>query len=76
MSTASSRLTTKYQATIPGNVRKALDLHAGDTICFEIEDGEIRLRKASPLDLAFTHAVEETLNEWNSEADEEAYRDL
>ncbi|WP_373190752.1 hypothetical protein [Halomonas sp.] len=28
------------------------------------------------LDLAFTHAVEETLSEWNSEADEDAYRDL
>ena len=76
MATASSRLTSKYQATIPGAVRKALDLHAGDTICFDIEDGEIRLRKPCPLDLAFTHAVEGTLTEWDSEADEEAYSEL
>ncbi|WP_416137924.1 AbrB/MazE/SpoVT family DNA-binding domain-containing protein [Halomonas sp. HK25] len=76
MTTATSRLTSKYQATIPGAVRKALDLHAGDAISFEIEDGEIRLRKAHPLDLAFTHAVEETLSERGSDADEEAYREL
>ncbi|MBB3190564.1 AbrB/MazE/SpoVT family DNA-binding domain-containing protein [Halomonas cerina] len=76
MPTATSRLTSKYQATIPGAVRKALDLHAGDAISFEIEDGEIRLRKARPLDLAFTHAVEGTLSEWESDADEEAYREL
>lgn len=76
MTITTSRLTSKYQATIPGAVRKALDLRAGDAISFEIEDGEIRLRKARPLDLAFTHAVEGTLSEWDSDADEEAYRDL
>lgn len=76
MTTATSKLTSKYQATIPGVVREALDLHAGDAIAFEIEDGEIRLRKARPMDLAFTHALEGTLSEWESEADEEAYREL
>ncbi|MBS9403516.1 AbrB/MazE/SpoVT family DNA-binding domain-containing protein [Halomonas sp. TRM85114] len=76
MPTATSRLTSKYQATIPGIVRKELGLHAGDAISFEIEDGEIRLHKALPLDLAFTHAVEGTLSEWESDTDEEAYREL
>lgn len=76
MTRTTSKLTSKYQATIPDAVRKALDLHAGDAIAFEIEDGEIRLRKARPLDLAFTHAVEGTLNEWETEADEQAYREL
>jgi AbrB family looped-hinge helix DNA binding protein len=76
MAEATSRLTSKYQATIPGAVRKALDLHAGDTIRFEIKDGEIRLRKARPLDLAYTHAIEGTLSEWESDTDEEAYREL
>lgn len=75
-STATSKLTSKYQATIPGAVREVLDLQAGDAIAFEIEDGEIRLRKARPADLAFTQALEGTLNEWESEADEEAYGDL
>lgn len=76
MTITTSRLTSKYQATIPGAVRQALDLRAGDVISFEIEDGEIRLRKARPLDLAFTHAVEGNLSEWESDTDEEAYREL
>jgi antitoxin PrlF len=76
MTRAISRLTRKYQATIPVPVRKKLELEAGDSIVFEIEDNEIRLRKARPIDLEFVRAVESTLNEWSGEADEEAYRDL
>jgi AbrB family looped-hinge helix DNA binding protein len=74
--TATSRLTTKYQATIPAPVREALQVDAGDTIAFDIEDGQIRLRKARALDVEFARALENTLSEWLSEADEEAFRDL
>ncbi|WP_027715127.1 AbrB/MazE/SpoVT family DNA-binding domain-containing protein [Desulfuromonas sp. TF] len=76
MPTATSRITSKYQATIPEPVRKVLHLKAGDTIAFDIEDHQIRIRKARPIDLAFAQALEGTLNEWESAADEEAYRDL
>ncbi len=76
MSTETARLTKKYQATIPAGVRRALGLDAGSTIAFEVENGQVRLRKATPLDLQFANAVSETLSEWNSEADEEAYGDL
>jgi AbrB family looped-hinge helix DNA binding protein len=76
MRTATSKLTTKYQATIPAPVREVLKVDAGDTIAFDIDDGQIRLRKARPLDLEFARALESTLSEWTSEADEEAYRDL
>ena len=76
MPTATSRITSKYQATIPEPVRKVLHLKAGDAIAFDIEDHQIRIRKARPIDLAFAQALEETLNEWESAADEEAYRDL
>ena len=38
MKTAASKLTKKYQATIPGPVRKILHLGAGDVIVFDIED--------------------------------------
>jgi hypothetical protein len=41
-----------------------------------MEGNEIRVRKATPLDLEFAKAVEGTLTEWTSEADEEAYREL
>lgn len=76
MSTATSKITSKYQATIPEPVRNILQLKAGDAIAFDIEDNQIRLRKARPLDLVFAEALKGTLNEWESTADDEAYRDL
>ena len=76
MATATSKITSKYQATIPEPVRKVLHLKAGETIAFDIEDNQVRVRKARPLDLVFAEALEGTLNEWESAADEEAYRDL
>ena len=76
MRTAMSKLTRKYQATIPEPVRKVLRLQAGDSITFEIDDDQIRLRKARPIDFEFARALEATLGEWSGEADEVAYRDL
>lgn len=76
MPTATSKLTTKYQATIPEPVRTVLHLEAGDAVAFDIEDDTVVLRKASPVDLAFAQGLQGTLNEWTSQADEEAYRDL
>ncbi|MFO8089753.1 MAG: AbrB/MazE/SpoVT family DNA-binding domain-containing protein [Desulfatiglandaceae bacterium] len=76
MQTSISKLTTKYQATVPKAVRKKLNLNAGDIIAFEIDNDIIRLRKASPIDIDFVSALVPTLNEWNSENDEEAYNDL
>ena len=74
---ASSRLTTKGQATVPVSVRKRLHLEPGDTVIFEeSEAGTVRLRKAEPLDLEFLSALEKTLSEWNSVNDDKAYRDL
>ena len=74
---ASSRLTTKGQATVPLPVRKRLHLEPGDTVIFEeSEGGTIRIRKAEPLDLEFLSSLEKTLSEWNSENDEKAYHDL
>ena len=71
-----SRLTTKYQATVPTSVRKVLQLKAGDLVGFEIEGNEVRLRRATPLDVAFTPALEGTLAEWSSEQDDQAFKDL
>ena len=76
MKTATSKLTKKYQATIPEAVRRLLHLEAGDAIAFDIEDDDVHIRKARPVDQAFARGLEGTLNEWESEADEEAYRDL
>ncbi len=76
MTTPTSKLTSKYQATIPEPVRRLLQLKAGDTVAFDLEDGSVRLRKAQPLDLAFAEGVEESLGEWMSDEDESAYGDL
>lgn len=76
MQTTTSKLTSKYQATIPEPVRRVLHLSAGDAIAFDIDNDQILLRKARPVDLAFSQALEGTLTEWQSDADEEAYHDL
>ena len=76
MQTAISKLTKKYQATVPEPVRAKLKLNAGDSIAFEIDDNSIRLRKATPVDLEFVTALSPTLSEWASQNHEEAYSDL
>jgi len=71
-----SKLTSKFQTTVPTSVRKVLHLKAGDMVGFEIEGNEVRLRRASPLDLAFMQALEGTLAEWSSTADDQAFKNL
>jgi antitoxin PrlF len=73
---SSSRLTQKFQTTIPKKIRKLLQLKSGDIIGFQIIEGNVILKKATALDVAFAKATEETLSEWASEEDEEAYGDL
>ena len=77
MTTAIAKITSKSQTTIPQEIRAALHLNPGDTIVWEvIEGGTARVRRVDPLDLDYLRALEGTLSEWNSSADEEAYRDL
>lgn len=74
---ASSRLTSKGQATVPASVRRKLQLNPGDTVLFEeSRNGAILIRKARQLDIEFLSALESTLSEWNSDNDDQAYRDL
>jgi antitoxin PrlF len=71
-----SRLTSKYQATVPAEVRKALGLRAGDAVQFNVTPNGVVLTKATDQDLEFARALTGTLSEWSSAADEAAYRDL
>lgn len=71
-----SKLTSKYQASVPEKVRSLLGLEAGDRVIWEIENGRVTVKKAVPLDLEYVQALEKTLPEWGSKNDEEAYRDL
>jgi len=71
-----SKLTTKFQTTVPTSVRKLLQLKAGDMVGFEIDGQEVKLRRATPLDMAFTQALEGTLSEWSSPEDDKAFQNL
>lgn len=74
--TALSKVTAKYQATIPAEIREFLGVRQRDTVEYAIVDGTVRLARATPLDLAYHGAVAATLTGWASKADDDAYRDL
>lgn len=72
-----AKITSKGQTTIPQAVRAALKLAPGDSILWEVgDDGVARVRRATPLDLDYLRALEGTLSEWSSDADEAAYGGL
>ena len=72
-----SRLTSKYQATIPRAVREALNLNAGDRIEFLTTGKQVRVRKYETPDLADARADDAMFSpEWLSAADEAAWHDL
>lgn len=74
---AVAKITAKGQTTIPLDVRTALKVAAGDLIAWEYgADGTATVRRIVPMDLEYLRAVEGTLSEWSSSADEEAYRGL
>ncbi len=71
-----TKLTSKYQATVPREVRKVLDLKQGDRLKFEIKNDVVILKKALPPDLDYLRSLNDSLSEWNSSDDDDAYRDL
>jgi antitoxin PrlF len=73
----SAKLTSKYQATVPKEIRKHLHLEKGDEIFYELlPDDTVTVRKISPLDLDYLKALDSTMNEWKSDEDEQAYKNL
>jgi AbrB family looped-hinge helix DNA binding protein len=72
-----AKVTSKGRTTIPQSVRAALHVEPGDLIAWEVgPDGRATVRRVEPLELEYLHAVEATLGEWVSAADEDAYRGL
>jgi len=71
-----SKISIKGQVTIPVNIRKAMDIEPGDLITYELQGKTVRLKKIEPFDAAYHTAIAETLDEWNSPEDEEAFNDL
>lgn len=66
-------MTSRYQATIPKEIRKHLHLGSGDEILYELlPDHTVLVRKTTPLDLEYLQALNSTMKEWESDVDEQA----
>ncbi len=71
-----STITSKGQTTIPAEIRKALNLKTGDTVAFKVTDHKVILSKVTSFDRLYHKTLSNTLSEWDSAADDEAYKDL
>ena len=72
-----SKITRKYRVTIPKEIRGILDVKPGDSVHFTIfEDDCIVVSKAHPIDEAYLKLLQDTLTEWNSPEDDEAFANL
>ena len=71
-----AKVTSKGQTTIPKKVRNALGINSGDLVRFDVEGRRAVISRVVPDDEAYLRALEGTLGEWLSKADEEAYGDL
>lgn len=71
-----ARITSKGQMTIPKKVRDAARLKEGDLVALDVEGDSVRMRKIAPAADAYLRGLEDTLGEWASPEDEDAWRDL
>ena len=71
-----SKVTEKYQATIPSEVRDFLHLEKGDRIKFKIEGDRVTVQKLPYTDYEYLDSLSKSLPEWLSPEDDEAYDDL
>ena len=63
--------------TIPHEIRAALRVNPGDLLLWEAGEGGVaQVQRVQPLDEDYLRAIEDTLSEWSSPADEAAYREL
>ena len=71
-----SKVTSRGQTTIPKSIREAAGLYAGDVLAFETDGDRVLVRKVAEGHEDHLQALSETLGEWTSAEDEEAWRDL
>ena len=71
-----SRLSAKGQVTIPKELRESIGLQPGDMVGYEVKNGVISLTRIEPFDAAFHAAISDTLDEWMTPEDDEAFREL
>ncbi len=71
-----SKLSRKGQITIPKEIRDAVGLQPGDMVAYGTENGVITIKRVEPFDSKFHATLSETLEEWASPQDDEAFGDL
>ena len=73
-----TKITTKYQTTIPKKIRQALGIKVGDTVIFKLVDGnKVLLLKPLAIDKRYLQSLDVSLShEWLSTEDDEAFDDL
>ena len=71
-----ARVAAKGRMTIPKRLRERCGIREGDTVMLEVVGDRIVLSKLAGLTDDYLRAVEAGLDEWNSRADERAWRDL
>jgi len=71
-----SKISSKGQITLPKEVRRALGAREGDAVAYEVEGNTVKLRRVEPFDVEFHRALSSTLDEWATDEDDKAFRDL
>lgn len=72
-----ARVTAKGQTTIPKRIRDAAHIREGDMLAFDLDNNNrIIIKRIDPTVDVELSALQNTLFEWNSPQDEEAWRDL
>ena len=71
-----SKVSSKGQVTLPKKIRESLGLGPGDLIVYELENGLVSIRRLDSFDAPFHSALSDTLDEWNTAEDDEAFSDL
>lgn len=71
-----TKLTAKNQTTIPREVRRRLQVGAGDKVAFVVEGDQVVLRALSPTDAAFLKLAGDSFADWSDPEAERAFRDF
>ena len=71
-----SKVSQHGRTTIPKSIREAAGLYAGDMLAFEKIGDHVVVRKSPPEPDERAWGFSETMSEWASAEDEEAWRDL
>ena len=66
-----SILSASGTTTVPTSVQKALGLHPGDSVEFELREHEAVLRKAHEAQADWPAALSSTLTEWEDDLDDD-----